>query len=146
MEPSSRACGGEEKGTRKLLFGVSGPDLHRAAQQRLPKGRPIMADHRPGLLALVAAIVLLATWPASAQTVKVGELNSYKAFASFLERYRKGLGIGRGRGQRRRRSARPQSSTRLVCVRGGAPLNANVLAARDGKRSLKLHRSKRHPS
>jgi branched-chain amino acid transport system substrate-binding protein len=33
---------------------------------------------------------LLVVLPASAQTVRVGELNSYKAFASFLEPYRKG--------------------------------------------------------
>jgi branched-chain amino acid transport system substrate-binding protein len=40
-------------------------------------------------LAVLAGAVLLA--PASAQTVKFGELNSYKAAPAFLEPYRKGI-------------------------------------------------------
>ena len=40
------------------------------------------------VLALVAFVVAL---PAAAQTIKVGELNSYKVFPAFLEPYRKGM-------------------------------------------------------
>ena len=40
------------------------------------------------VLALVAFVLAL---PAAAQTIKVGELNSYKVFPAFLEPYRKGM-------------------------------------------------------
>ena len=42
------------------------------------------------LLALAALALTLAT-PAFAQTIKLGELNSYKVFPAFLEPYRKGM-------------------------------------------------------
>ncbi len=45
-----------------------------------------------GLLGLAGASVLFAHLPASAQdTIKIGELNSYKAQPAFLEPYKKGL-------------------------------------------------------
>ena len=39
----------------------------------------------------LALVALLLTLPSGAQTVKVGELNSYKVFPAFLEPYRKGM-------------------------------------------------------
>jgi branched-chain amino acid transport system substrate-binding protein len=41
--------------------------------------------------AVLAFVLLVLTLPASAQTIKVGELNSYKVFPAFLEPYRKGM-------------------------------------------------------
>jgi branched-chain amino acid transport system substrate-binding protein len=40
--------------------------------------------------ALAAAVAALAAFGAQAQTIKVGELNSYKVFPAFLEPYKKG--------------------------------------------------------
>src|SRR3990170_5542471 len=39
---------------------------------------------------LLLALATLAT-PLFAQTIKIGELNSYKVFAAFLEPYKKGM-------------------------------------------------------
>jgi branched-chain amino acid transport system substrate-binding protein len=41
--------------------------------------------------ALFAALGLVACLPAAAQTIKLGELNSYKVFPAFLEPYKKGM-------------------------------------------------------
>ena len=46
-----------------------------------------MSIVRPLLLTLALAIAA----PAAAQTIKIGELNSYKVFPAFLEPYRKGM-------------------------------------------------------
>ena len=46
-----------------------------------------MNRSRAVLVAVLAALAL----PAAAQTIKVGELNSYKVFPAFLEPYRKGM-------------------------------------------------------
>jgi len=42
-------------------------------------------------IALFAALSLAAVLPAAAQTIKLGELNSYKVFPAFLEPYKKGM-------------------------------------------------------
>jgi branched-chain amino acid transport system substrate-binding protein len=39
---------------------------------------------------LFAALSLAVVLPAAAQTIKLGELNSYKVFPAFLEPYKKG--------------------------------------------------------
>ena len=41
-------------------------------------------------LALAAAAAALAAFGAQAQTIRIGELNSYKVFPAFLEPYKKG--------------------------------------------------------
>ena len=41
--------------------------------------------------ALLPALALAVALPAAAQTLKLGELNSYKVFPAFLEPYRKGM-------------------------------------------------------
>ncbi len=43
----------------------------------------------PRIAALLLSVALVA--PAAAQTIKLGELNSYKVFPAFLEPYRKGM-------------------------------------------------------
>jgi branched-chain amino acid transport system substrate-binding protein len=40
---------------------------------------------------VIAALSLVAVLPAAAQTIKLGELNSYKVFPAFLEPYKKGM-------------------------------------------------------
>ena len=40
---------------------------------------------------VVAAMAMLLAAPSFAQTVKLGELNSYKVFPAFLEPYKKGM-------------------------------------------------------
>jgi len=44
-------------------------------------------------LVLVASVVMIvaASWSASAQPIRLGELNSYKVFPAFLEPYKKGM-------------------------------------------------------
>ena len=44
---------------------------------------------------LFMLFTLLISFPALAQTIKIGELNSYKVFAAFLEPYRKGMELAR---------------------------------------------------
>jgi len=48
-----------------------------------------MTAARTALLALVFSLAL----PAAAQTIKLGELNSYKVFPAFLEPYKKGMDL-----------------------------------------------------
>jgi len=43
----------------------------------------------PSLAALLVSFALVT--PAAAQTIKLGELNSYKVFPAFLEPYKKGM-------------------------------------------------------
>src|ERR1700752_319414 len=45
----------------------------------------------PFRTALFAALSLAVALPAAAQTIKLGELNSYKTFPAFLEPYKKGM-------------------------------------------------------
>lgn len=41
--------------------------------------------------ALLPALALAVALPAAAQTIKLGELNSYKVFPAFLEPYKRGM-------------------------------------------------------
>ena len=42
-------------------------------------------------IAVLSALALAAALPAAAQTIKLGELNSYKVFPAFLEPYKRGM-------------------------------------------------------
>src|SRR5262245_58072600 len=50
------------------------------------EGHPLIA-----LRASLAVVVLAVALPGSAQTIKLGELNSYKVFPAFLEPYKRGM-------------------------------------------------------
>ena len=45
------------------------------------------------LAAALVAATLSAPGTAAAQAIRIGELNSYKTFAAFLEPYRKGMDL-----------------------------------------------------
>ena len=42
---------------------------------------------------LFVAAAVAGTLPAAAQTIRIGELNSYKTFPAFLEPYKKGMDL-----------------------------------------------------
>ena len=66
------------------------------------------------LLAYLALAVGLATPAAAQQTIKIGELNSYKAQPAFLDPYKKGMGNGDRGDQRQRRRARQEARSDLA--------------------------------
>jgi branched-chain amino acid transport system substrate-binding protein len=80
--------------------------IERRGDSLLPtrcRGRISQSEHRSQIMkitrvlpaALAGAFLAMSLGPASAQqTVRVGELNSYKAQPAFLEPYRKGLELG----------------------------------------------------
>jgi branched-chain amino acid transport system substrate-binding protein len=49
-----------------------------------------MKDHQRRLIFAAAFAAALAQPAAAQEPIRIGELNSYKAFASFLDPYRKG--------------------------------------------------------
>ena len=74
--------------------------------------------------AAAAAFVAIAT-PAAAQgTIKIGEINSYKAQPAFLEPYKKGMELARRGDQRGRRRQRQASSSCITRDDNGNPGDA----------------------
>jgi branched-chain amino acid transport system substrate-binding protein len=74
-------------GSGRTLHGRRSPDGFDPADLR----SPFMKFRTPLLIACLGTTTFVV--PAAAQTVKVGELNSYKAAPAFLEPYKKGIDL-----------------------------------------------------
>ena len=92
-----------------------------------PCARPCGASHRdasgrslrleiacPRFARSCRRLALSAALPAAAQTIKLGELNSYKVFPAFLEPYKKGMELALDEVNAARRRARPEDRDRVA--------------------------------